>query len=538
MSLRQVRKILESQKSTENLDSENSSEEEIMAQPSNKFSDFVIISSSESEENEFESIDHEEEKLPVTKIAAPRKKEEIVTGDVDSLLEELKTIKSVDDAFHMQSTVSCLKRQAKHFDPRPELALLFPEENKGQRDSHVTQRKMILTPDKQNWPTNINYLLEMERCPDSSRHIFNFKPSKGYSKLHSQYMDSLIGNDLNAVNDFLKTYPFHIEGLYQLSIALQMRGNYNDLENLLERILYSFQLSFHHQFSPIGNGLELDIAANTYNRIFYKSLYMYAECLGRKGCVKAALEFVKFILSLNPHDDPLGCLLLIDYYSIKAKRLDYFLRFADSFMQEFYGTGNLLMMPNILYSFALCKALRDRYLEITSEDIERAKAIGNLSELTGENSSVALIIAIICYPNIAKSLLKRLVPSFVPTEDKREPGILGDYQKIADIHAARVEELWRQEYIINWLKNGLLSASFLIGTKDDLISDRNFEGIFNRYNSLELADFSNVPRLVAPPEFQIGREENHQNGNLDPNANPFYLFFATLLPWNFVNFAN
>lgn len=94
------------------------------------------------------------------------------------------------------------------------------------------------------------------------------------------------------------------------------------MNGLLEKLLYSFQLSFHHQFSPIGSAVYMDMHDNRYNEIFFKALFMYIDCLGRRGCMRTALEFVKFIISLDVKD-PMGCLFLVDFYAIRSKSVRF-----------------------------------------------------------------------------------------------------------------------------------------------------------------------------------------------------------------------
>lgn len=40
--------------------------------------------------------------------------------------------------------------------------------------------------------------------------------------------------------------------------------------------------------------------------------------LNKKACYKAAFEFNKLLLKLNPFDDPVGALLMIDYTALSA----------------------------------------------------------------------------------------------------------------------------------------------------------------------------------------------------------------------------
>lgn len=49
------------------------------------------------------------------------------------------------------------------------------------------------------------------------------------------------------------------------------------------------------------------------------TLLRIIDNLGRKGCFCSALEYNKFLIKINPFEDPLGALLCLDYNSIGAK---------------------------------------------------------------------------------------------------------------------------------------------------------------------------------------------------------------------------
>ena len=56
-----------------------------------------------------------------------------------------------------------------------------------------------------------------------------------------------------------------------------------------------------------------------YSHTFFRTLRSFLEIIGKKGCFRAALEYNKFLLKLNPANDPVGAILCIDYNAISAK---------------------------------------------------------------------------------------------------------------------------------------------------------------------------------------------------------------------------
>ena len=50
---------------------------------------------------------------------------------------------------------------------------------------------------------------------------------------------------------------------------------------------------------------------------------MFINVLNKKGCVKAAFEFNKFLFKINIYDDPVGSLLSLDYSAISAHNYNF-----------------------------------------------------------------------------------------------------------------------------------------------------------------------------------------------------------------------
>jgi hypothetical protein len=503
MSNRQVKKILQ-RKGRGNQDGEEESEGE-EEKKVNFFGDVEV---------EELSSDSEEGKQPTVStrnVARDEKKKG--KKEEDFVFEVQENEDPVPEV--VLKTESVFKRHLHCFDPSAETQQLFKEERKSKKSSHRSGKKLALTPNIDYYPS-VDYLLAMERVSDPSRNIYFFDISKGYAKLQPSYIECVETNDPNALNQFLQRYPFHIEALFQMCMVFQMQGNYEQVGVILERMLHSFQLSFHHQFSVLSSDAEIDVGMNSFNRIFYKTLMMHADCLGRKGCVRTALEVVKLVLSLSPTQDPMGCIFLIDYYAIRAKKFRYLQHFMQNFMKEVYGHGCALVFPNLVYSLALAKAIQTGYTECREIDIQQAEAIEKYSQLFEASSSVVLLCAVKWHPGLAKGLLKKIGGMEATDEE------IG---KIGQIYAARTEEIWKPH--IGWLKK-------VFGLNANVKEQENeFEGILDRYLGLDRSDFSFDVRTVIPQEMEVGRPQ--RRGNLSTSLHPIYLFFATLLPWNYID---
>lgn len=49
------------------------------------------------------------------------------------------------------------------------------------------------------------------------------------------------------------------------------------------------------------------------------AILKFTDILGKKGCFRAALEYNKFLVKLNPYEDPVGGLLCLDYFALSSK---------------------------------------------------------------------------------------------------------------------------------------------------------------------------------------------------------------------------
>lgn len=64
---------------------------------------------------------------------------------------------------------------------------------------------------------------------------------------------------------------------------------------------------------------------------------------------RTSLEFCKLLLSLDPEGDPLAMILSIDFYALKSREYEWFIKFCNLWEDS----RNLIQLPNVAYSLAL-----------------------------------------------------------------------------------------------------------------------------------------------------------------------------------------
>jgi hypothetical protein len=479
MSLRQVKKIVEKQqKPSEDKEQSDDSEGETKQ---NRF--FGFSDESPDSDNPEEPIPEPPKPKQPTKKSKkkPQQKKPQANINIEELLPEITHQEQYEEVKTTPND-QCLKRTVQHFDSAAELQKIFQEKAKTKVSTH--KKSLMLTPSLARPVGAINYLPIM----DLKNTKFSFETSKSYLKLYPQYILCIESNDPGMLHDFSIRFPFHVESLYQLALLYKMQAKYEQVHQLVERVLYSFQLGFHQQFSPIGKNIAMEINATSLNRIFFKAIFMFIDCLGRKGCNRTALEFTKFLLCLD-YKDPLGGLFLIDFYAISNRKYDFYLAFCERFMQEYYNKNKCISLPTAIYSLSMCKALVSGCFNITEKDVDQAFTLRNLDNLHKENANVCILSAVATFPVIAKTLLEKLAPSFVFTLEIEESRY--DYSVLAEIYAVRTLELWRNENCLIWLKQAVEEAE-IVGCKE---TSEVWE-----YSHLDVNDFSFTARNLIPQD--------------------------------------
>lgn len=144
--------------------------------------------------------------------------------------------------------------------------------------------------------------------------------------------------------------------------------------------------------------------------------------IGRKGCVRSALECCKLLLSLDERD-PQGALFQLDFFALRAGQLEWLL----AFLPQRKG-GGAMSMPSAVYSYALAALFLRQAVDggerNDPEQLERARAA--LAETTGVEGTMrhALLLhpaarALLPFPPCAPPSLAQPRPR--PASDRAPP---------------------------------------------------------------------------------------------------------------------
>lgn len=222
---------------------------------------------------------------------------------------------------------------------------------------------------------------------------------------------------------------------------------------LIEHALYAFECAFHSMFSVTNGNCRLDYRRQE-NRGFFIVLFKHAQFLAARACPRTALELSKLILSLDPDNDPLAIILLIDFYALRSKQYDFLIQLY----REWEGNGNnLSLLPNMAYSYAL--------------------ALYQANQM--EESDVAIQTALSMFPGVLKLILDELhieadsrVSShkyFGPAAFSSSPLAL---QQLMQLYIARCKIVWSGDNeILMWLERNVHVVLDRVDKKDEFINE-------------------------------------------------------------------
>ncbi|KAH3744717.1 transcription factor 25 [Pelomyxa schiedti] len=260
-----------------------------------------------------------------------------------------------------------------------------------------------LVPPKPNWPPPRSGLT-MVQVGDPANKMFTFVWTPKYKEAQDLFSRAVQESDLDMIHEVLDFNPFHADSLLQLALVSLQTGEKQTTEDLLLRCLYAFEFEFHHMFSLRGD-CKLSFS-EVPNRTFFFALFRYMQLLNRRGCPRTALEVCKLLLSLDG-EDPLGAMLLVDFYAIKSGQYTFVL---DFFTKGELGGQSVSVLPNMMWSAALAKfCLEGRgskpSTSTTPTKSKDSKPQPNGTIPTAElNSTELLIDALLMYPSIFSAL--------------------------------------------------------------------------------------------------------------------------------------
>uniref|UniRef100_A0A8C0H683 Transcription factor 25 n=1 Tax=Chelonoidis abingdonii TaxID=106734 RepID=A0A8C0H683_CHEAB len=393
--------------------------------------------------------------------------------DIDSILEKMEDSSGL--SYETKGGVIADSRpllyvEHRNLNPETELKKYFGaravlgDQRLRQRQRPYIRSTWLTTP-KNTWPRYSKTGIAM-RLLETRRGVqhFTFEHHREYQQVQFRFLDAVESLDPNNIALLLQMNPYHVDSLLQLSEVCRMQEDQEMARDFVERALYSLECAFHPVFSLTSGTCRLDYRRPE-NRAFYLSLFKHMIFLEKRGCPRTALEFCKLILSLDPENDPLCVLLLIDLLSLRAREYAFLTRM----FQEWEGHRNLSQLPNFAFSVPLAYFLLSQQEELSEAELSQAR----------ERAAHLLQHALIMFPSILMPLLDHC--SVQPDSRVTSHSFFGLQAQISQppalnqlvsLYVGRTHSLWKDPAIMAWLETNVHEVLRRVDTSEPVVEER------------------------------------------------------------------
>uniref|UniRef100_A0AAR2M314 Transcription factor 25 (basic helix-loop-helix) n=1 Tax=Pygocentrus nattereri TaxID=42514 RepID=A0AAR2M314_PYGNA len=381
--------------------------------------------------------------------------------DIDALLE---TIKKTNGLSHTSEDCGApgyrpvLYVEHRNLNSENELKRYFGaravlgDQKQRQRQFH---RNTWMTTPKDTWPRFSRPGISMSLLESKDGlQFFVFEHSRDYQQVQFKFFDAVESMDPNNIVVLLQLNPYHVDSLLQLSDVCRIQEDQETARDLIERALYSFECAFHPVFSLTSGTSRLDYRRPE-NRAFYLAVYKHMMFLEKRGCPRTALEYCKLILSLDPDNDPLCMLLLIDFLCLRCREYASLIRLYE----EWKVHRNLSQLPNFAFSVALACYHLSQQEETTSDESQRMKV----------KSDIMLQEALIMFPGVLMPLLD--LCTVQPDAAVSSHAFFGPKSQLEGLYVGRCHSLWKEAGVMLWMEGNVREVLKRVDSQDPLVDD-------------------------------------------------------------------
>jgi hypothetical protein len=384
-----------------------------------------------------------------------------------------KTVQAAAGASSASSLRACLSLQQNHLDPDVELRRQFGSaaikayeaENGGAGGSGASggararmlarnpnlKLRSVLVQAKETWPpvnrTFTGMVGEIEEDASTGAKVATWEHSKAYRAAQYEFQQAVATHNPEAIYALLRPYPWHVHVLSSMSDISKHQGDLGQASDWNARILFVYERTASPTFissltNPAGP-LPVDFK-KVENRGLYLAAHRMIAFLGRRGTWRTALEWSKFLFSLDELD-PHACLLWVDFLAIKSKQHRWL---VEDFLPRLRKTRDLSWAGGLDFAEAL-----------GVRAMEREKG-----DKSGEGSTPLLKKAIVRHPYLLPALYAK-VGLDLPKGMESHPCVQaassqGDEEDalreiVSQIYSARNDSLWKDSELKAWLRSSV-----------------------------------------------------------------------------------
>ncbi|KAK0180617.1 hypothetical protein PV327_002980 [Microctonus hyperodae] len=327
-------------------------------------------------------------------------------------------------------------------------------ENKNNRGrSRVGLKKIWLTSHTDWFPSakfGLSMVIDNTIKSTDGVQYFIFIHSAYYRQIQMKFFDAVESQNPENIVNILNTHPCNVDALLQFADLCKVNEDLQMSAEFVERAVYYLECAFHPLFNITSSYCRLSYKHQA-NRALFIALFKHLMFIGGRACNRTSLELCKFLMSLDPDDDPLAIILAIDFYAMRAREYQWFIDFCQYWEEK----KNLTQLPNIAYSLALANF-----------------HVGNL-----DVANELLQNALIMFPGVLLNLLDKCG---VETDTK----VLGHdhfglraknttsvaLEKLQDLYVFRSYHLWKESTnmsILPWLESAVHTVMDRIDAGDE-----------------------------------------------------------------------
>lgn len=124
------------------------------------------------------------------------------------------------------------------------------------------------------------------------------------------------------------------------------QGDYKEANQFMEKLLFFYEDSMAYDFKIFEEEEKtvkkmcLLKAGPEYNTLFFRAILKFTLILLKKSCFRTSFSFTKFLLKLNPVEDPMGAVMMVDHVAILAKKFQWLVDFIETFGEDYIVEGS------------------------------------------------------------------------------------------------------------------------------------------------------------------------------------------------------
>jgi len=494
-----------------------------------------------------ENTNKNKKKKKKKKKKKPQKED--VENDIDKVLESINSPSDAAStslnsiATNSSSNKSVLTIEHRLLNPENELRKIFGtrvlsgDSSYRRRNKPVSHKAWLIQPDS-NWTKRGKVGLSMELINTAGNvSYFKFVHSKEYQDVQFLFLDAVESSNHHNIARVLEKNRFHVDSLLTFSDIYKIHDDLKMAREMVERAIYCLECSFHSCFNMTTGNCRLEYKY-VENRCIFLLLFKHMKFVSQRACNRTALELCKFLLSLDPVEDPLGSIFYLDYFSVRSGEYQFLIKFV----QEWGSDRNLNLLPNWAYSHALATY----YVE--KED--------NIHSSTSSDDLIQ--DALINFPSVLLMLLDKC--SVQPDTDVKESIFFGSQADettpdglaiLCRIFVERNFTMWKASDVLSWLERNVKVVLKRISNKEECIDNAtNRRKVvyqkppINVYRHALISELPGVLPLLPPdirmktlmshdplpPADSIASYTRPERDPMEIVGNPVRLFFQSLLP--------